>query len=93
MIHSFKLKKPHLKTIFLTKLDFKSVSIDDGKDVYNSVNTILNYIDLDKNLTPMECSYNYVKNQISFQLQLNPTLEKQVFFKSIKAFEAFMELE
>ncbi len=91
MKHSFKLKLSDLKSIFSNKLNFKSLNIDNDDDVYNSINTLLNFIDLETYLSPSECSYNYLNKLVTFKLQLNTEKQKSDFFTSIKTFEDFVE--
>ncbi len=90
MKHSFKLKTSELKSLFKEKLEFKSLSIDSDTDVYDSVNTLLHFINLENHLSPSECTYSYLNNNIKFKLQLNSERQKKDFFTSIKTFEDFL---
>lgn len=91
MKHSFKLKKALIKSVFLEKLDIKTVAIDNRVDVENAINTVLVYNELENYLSPVDCSYNFFDGTASFQLELNSEKEKSDFFKAIKKFEAFIE--
>lgn len=91
MKHSFKLKTSDLKSIFSNKLEFKSLNIDSDDDVYDSVNTLLHFIDLENHLSPSDCTYNYLNKLVTFKLQLNSEKQKKDFFTSIKTFEDFLE--
>ena len=93
MKHSFRLKKSHVKTIFLKKLGIKNVSIENKNDVYNTISIILNFIGLENIFNPTNCSYNFLNNLIVFQLELNDSEEKKIFFDAIKKFEAFINIE
>jgi len=90
MKHSFKLKKSQLRNIFSEKLEINSISIENRSDVYNTVESLLNFIELEDYLNPTDCSYNFLSNQASFQLELKPPKDKEDFFSSIKKFEDFV---
>lgn len=92
MKHSFKLKKAHLKVVFLKKLGIKSVSIENKNDVYNAISVILNFIELENTFSPTKCSYSFLNNQLTFQLELQDLNEKKIFFDAIKKFETFIEV-
>ncbi|WP_223034331.1 hypothetical protein [Hanstruepera marina] len=87
MKHSFRIKRKVLKAVFKNELGFNSLTIQNKNDVYNSIITILNFIELESNLKPTYCTYNLINDYVTFQLELLPGHEKKVFFKSIKKFE------
>lgn len=93
MRHSFRLKKPQLKSIFLEKLGIKSISVENGEDVKNAIDTLLIYSELEDFLTPVECTYNFINVTASFQLELKPNKEKKEFFEAIRNFETFIETQ
>ncbi|MCB0427443.1 MAG: hypothetical protein KDD16_09090, partial [Mangrovimonas sp.] len=86
-----KLKKSQIRTVFLEKLDIKTVAIDNRVDVENVISTILVFNELENYLSPIECSYNFFDATVSFQLELNPDKDKSDFFEAIKKFEAFID--
>lgn len=91
MKHSFKYKRATLKNVFSKKLSINNVSIENGEDVKNLIYTLLSFIELENTLIPSNCSYNFLNNQVSFQLKLEESKEKTDFFESIKKFESFIE--
>ncbi len=93
MKHSFKLKKSHIRAVFLKKMGIKSVSIENKNDVYNVINIILNYIELENTFKPTNCSYGFLNGLIGFQLELQDSEEKNNFFVAIKKFEDFIEIQ
>ena len=88
MKHSFKTKKVQLKNIFAEKLEINTISIENKSDVSNSINLLLNFIELENVLIPKNCSYNFIKKEVSFQLELNKN--KQDFFNGIKKFTDYI---
>lgn len=93
MKHSFKFKKSEIKSVFQQKLGIKNLSIENKNDVFNTVNVLLNFNELEEFFTPVDCSYGFFNNQVIFSLQLLESKNKKDFFKRIREFEAFMELE
>jgi len=91
MKHSFRFKRANFIKVFSNKLSINNVSIENGDDVHNLLYTILNYIELENTLVPSNCSYNFINNQVTFQLKLAELKEKQEFFDSIKKFESFID--
>jgi len=93
MRHSFRLKKAQLKSIFSEKLNIKSVSVENGTDVKNAIDTLLIYSELENLLFPVECSYNFINATASFQLELKPDKDNKEFFEAIRNFETFIETQ
>ncbi len=92
MKHYFKFKKTEFKTIFFEKTEFKNLPIEKNSDVNNAVNTILVLNNLEHILEPIECKYNFVTTNITFQLQLINNNTKLEFLDAIKSFETFISL-
>ncbi len=93
MKHSFKFKKSDIKSVFQQKLGIKNLSIENKNDVFNTVNILLNFNELEEFFSPVDCSYGFFNNQVIFALQLQESKNKKDFFERIREFEAFMEVE
>ncbi|WP_417291210.1 hypothetical protein [Corallibacter sp.] len=92
MKHSFKLRKSLLKNIYTERLGFSNITLENKKDVENTINTILNFIGLETSLIPVNCSYNFINSTAYFQLELINGVNKLEFFESIKKFEEYVEV-
>lgn len=91
MKHSFKLKKSQLKTVFYEKLEINSISIENKSDVYDAIDILLNFIELEHFLKPRDCGYNFINNQVTFQLELDDSKSKKDFFEAIKKFDDYFK--
>ena len=91
MKHSFKFKKSEIKSVFQQKLGINNLSIENKDDVFNVINTLLNFNELEEYFTPVDCSYGFFNNLVIFTLQLQESKDKKDFFVRIREFEAFME--
>lgn len=76
MRYPLKLKKRQLETVFAEKLKIKVISIESKSDVKDSINMLLNFIELESTLTAEDCLFNFFNNELSFQLQLKGSKTK-----------------
>ncbi|MCD2259003.1 hypothetical protein [Psychroserpens luteolus] len=90
MKYSFKLKKSQLKSVFSNKMGFKSLTIQNKNDVQNAINTVLMFIELEDKLVPINFSYNFLNNSITFELTYQSSSDKKLFFDSIRKFENYI---
>ena len=93
MRHSFKLKKKELRELFKSKLSIQNVSIEGKDDVSNSIEMIINLLELEEVLKPVECRYDFLNNLVYFNLELLEGHSKKDFIEAIRSFDNFIRME
>lgn len=92
MKYPFKLKKGVIRSVFSEKLNLKNASIENKEDVFNVICILLFYSNLETYIKPSSCSYNFINSEMSFDLEIQESANKEEFFSSIRIFEELIDI-